>query len=270
MRTLRVTQWRRVQESNSNPVLSRASARRPGFYPLLTGPKAWRWAMGISSPAASRDLDRRIAVLEAGHCIAAVLVGLPVVSVTVENVGGFAGLTSFGDGRADVAGDTTDLCTALARLMPRLGESRDAVAADLTRCADIVVISLAGIEAERLIIGTTLPNTGHDPDEAAAIAALLCRSPASVGAFVAFARAEASMFGASLAGSIAKIAESDAIGEKLAKIKQSLDVLTFDEDIEIVKRVAFECGQAAERFEKWQTAFSDPKRKVINLKEVAP
>jgi hypothetical protein len=42
---------------------------------------------------------------------------------------------------------------------------------------------LAGIEAERLIIGETLPNTRHDLEEAAAIARLLCRSPASINAY---------------------------------------------------------------------------------------
>jgi hypothetical protein len=77
-----------------------------------------------------------------------------------------------------------------------------------------------------------------------------------------------SMFGKSLAESIAKIAKSDGIGEKLAEIKRSLGQLTFDEDIEIVKRLAFECGSAAERFEKWQTAFTNPKRKVVNFKQI--
>ena len=49
---------------------------------------------------------------EAGHGVAAVLLGLSVVSVTV------AGLISFGDGRTDLPGETTGLCTEIARLVP--------------------------------------------------------------------------------------------------------------------------------------------------------
>ena len=68
----------------------------------------------------------------------------------------------------------------LAWLMPKLGESRHAVAADiLMRCHDLVLISLAGIEAERLCCGSALANS-HD--EARAIAGLVVRSrsPAAI------------------------------------------------------------------------------------------
>ena len=61
------------------------------------------------------------------------------------------------------------------------------------RCADIGVVSLAGIGAERLIVGTTLPNTEHDLIEAEALASLVVRSrsPDAIRAFVDFARVEA-------------------------------------------------------------------------------
>jgi ParB-like chromosome segregation protein Spo0J len=78
-----------------------------------------------------------------------------------------------------------------------------------------------------------------------------------------------SMFGNSLIESIRKMASTDSAAEKFEEIKKSLALLTLDEDIEIVKRIAFECGSAAERFGKWQKAFADPKRKVVNLKEIA-
>jgi hypothetical protein len=78
-----------------------------------------------------------------------------------------------------------------------------------------------------------------------------------------------SMFGNSLIESIRKMASTDSAAEKFEEIKKSLALLTLDEDIDIVKRIAFECGSAAERFGKWQKAFADPKRKVVNLKEIA-
>src|SRR6202035_3378563 len=57
----------------------------------------------------------------------------------------------------------------LAWLMPKLGEGRDAVAADiLMRYHDLVLVSLAGIEAERLCCGSALANS-HDEDRARAI-----------------------------------------------------------------------------------------------------
>ena len=76
------------------------------------------------------------------------------------------------------------------------------------------------------------------------------------------------MFGKSLADNIGKIAKSDALAEKLNEIKKSLDVLTFEEDVQIVKRLALECENASERFEKWHVTFANPKHKVVKLKEI--
>jgi uncharacterized small protein (DUF1192 family) len=77
-----------------------------------------------------------------------------------------------------------------------------------------------------------------------------------------------SMFGKSLAESIAKIAKADGVAEKLNEIKKSLNVLTFDEDVQVVKRIAFECESASERFDKWHTTFANPQRKIVKLKEI--
>jgi hypothetical protein len=140
------------------------------------------------------DLDQRIATHEAGHCVAACLLGMPPAGATIDEVGAYRGLTWFDDDadpRADPPAGTVAIVAELQPLMPKLGRNRDAVAADLMRCADHVIVSVAGIEAERLIIGTTLPNTGHDIEEARAIAVLIVRSPASVDGYLKFARAEA-------------------------------------------------------------------------------
>jgi hypothetical protein len=77
-----------------------------------------------------------------------------------------------------------------------------------------------------------------------------------------------SMFGKSLADSIARIAKDDSIGEKLREIKSALGNITLDDDVQVVKRIALECEGASGRFDKWAMTFSDPKKKVVPLKEV--
>jgi|SRR5262245_2600627 len=76
------------------------------------------------------------------------------------------------------------------------------------------------------------------------------------------------MFGKSLAESISRVAKGDALGEKLTEIKRALGNITTDEDLQIVKRIAFECDGAAERFTKWHTTFASPKTKVVSLREI--
>jgi ParB-like chromosome segregation protein Spo0J len=77
-----------------------------------------------------------------------------------------------------------------------------------------------------------------------------------------------SMFGKSLADSIAKIARSDALAEKFNEVKRSLNMLTFDEDVQVVKRIALECENASDRFEGWRKTFHNPQRKIVKLKEI--
>ena len=71
----------------------------------------------------------------------------PAAGATIEMVDGYRGLTWFveadGDAVADPPGETIDIAAALSGLMPT--RSRDAVAVDLQRCADLVIICLAGI-----------------------------------------------------------------------------------------------------------------------------
>lgn len=78
-----------------------------------------------------------------------------------------------------------------------------------------------------------------------------------------------SMFGKSLIESIARVAKDDSVGEKLHEVKSALGHIMLDDDIHIVKRIALECTNASERFDKWATVFSDPKKKVVPLKEVS-
>jgi hypothetical protein len=157
------------------------------------------------------DLDQRIATHEAGHCVAACLLGMPPAGATIDEVGAYRGLTWFDDDadpRADPPAGTVAIVAELQPLMPKLGRNRDAVAADLMRCADHVIVSLAGIEAERLITGAAMASTGHDLQEARALASLIVRSPAAVDTYLTYARAEARALLAEHANAVQAIASA--------------------------------------------------------------
>jgi ParB/Sulfiredoxin domain len=76
------------------------------------------------------------------------------------------------------------------------------------------------------------------------------------------------MFGKQLIELIRRCALDDAIGEKLREIKKSMSLITTEEDLRLVKGIAFECEGASERFAHWQKAFTDPKTKVVPLKAI--
>jgi hypothetical protein len=138
-----------------------------------------------------RSFFESVAAHEAGHCTVARLVGLSVAGVSVDDIDGHHGGALVDDAnRASAPAETTDLVATLQGLMPKLGENRDSVAVDLLRCHDLVLVSLAGAEAELLFGGPLLPNTAHDLIEARALASLLCRSPTSIDAYIEFARCE--------------------------------------------------------------------------------
>ena len=77
------------------------------------------------------------------------------------------------------------------------------------------------------------------------------------------------MFGKSLADQIEKVCKHDNIAEKFNDIKRALHMLTEDDDVEVVKLLAVRCEAAAGRFEGWQRVFTNPKRKVVPLKEIS-
>jgi hypothetical protein len=116
------------------------------------------------------------------------------------------------------AAETTDLVAMLQRMMPKLGESRAAIATDLMRCHDLVLVSLAGIEAELLVGGSALPNTEHDLTEARAIASLLCRSPASINAFIEFPRCEVRELLSADAGILIAVRRCTLTGDEIDRI----------------------------------------------------
>jgi len=76
------------------------------------------------------------------------------------------------------------------------------------------------------------------------------------------------VFAKALADQVEKVCKHDNIAEKFNEIKRALNVLTESEDVELVKMLAVRCEAAADRFEGWQRTFTNPKTKVVKLKEI--
>lgn len=139
-----------------------------------------------------RHFDYQVALHESGHIVTARMLGMPVAGSTIEFDSGHHGCTWNNENGLEPSADTVEtICAALTPLMPVVGNDRSDIAVELLRAHHHVLELLAGVEAERLFIGTMLPGTAHDLDEATAIAGLICRSPASVDEYLAFARTEA-------------------------------------------------------------------------------
>jgi hypothetical protein len=155
------------------------AGNNPGGFPYARadgGRQGW-------SPAF--DFDYRVAIHEAGHVIAGYM-QLSVAGSTIEFVDGHHGLTWSKDAALEPSVESVEsICSELAPLMP------GALDTELEQAHSHVVGWLDGIEAERLYCDELLPNTGHDLEAAEAIATLVCRSPASVDEYLAFARTEA-------------------------------------------------------------------------------
>jgi ParB-like chromosome segregation protein Spo0J len=73
-------------------------------------------------------------------------------------------------------------------------------------------------------------------------------------------------FASSLITQIGKVAKDDVLADRFHEIRKVLSSLEMQDDIDTVQYVAMACGHAADRFTKWQTTFSDPKKKVVPLK----
>lgn len=75
-------------------------------------------------------------------------------------------------------------------------------------------------------------------------------------------------FGRSLAATLDKMLDSDAVGLKLAEIKDALKNIETDEDLSIVSDVAYACSKVEKRAAKWKLAFENPTKRVVKLKEI--
>jgi hypothetical protein len=130
-----------------------------------------------------RHFDRQIAIHEAGHCVAGYML-LSVIGATIEFVGGHHGRVWADEAALDPGVESIEsLCSQLAPLMA------GALDSEIDEAHGHVIQHLAGIEAERLFNGETLPNTAHDIKAARDVAALIVRE-GSVDAYIECCRRE--------------------------------------------------------------------------------
>jgi hypothetical protein len=141
-----------------------------------------RGGMAAIDSVDRRRFDRQVAIHESGHVVASYML-LSVAGSSIEFIAGHHGLTWSDD--ADLDPGTTSIQTICSELKPLMaGALADEVEQAHCHCIEY----LAGITAEKLFCdGELLPNTGHDLEAATAIAELICRSPSSIDAYLAFA-----------------------------------------------------------------------------------
>jgi hypothetical protein len=141
------------------------------------------------------EIDFRIALHEGGHILCGKYFGFPVEAATIvaDPINGFGGMVSGNKDRTSLLAPdrVVDLCVKIQPLMPQIGESRTDVAEFHAHAHYRIVELLGGTEAERLFHTDDPPlQAAHDLQQAEAFAALIC-SPASIAAFIEFARIEA-------------------------------------------------------------------------------
>jgi hypothetical protein len=145
----------------------------------------------LTSLGRTEDQDQRIAVHEAGHAIAARLLGHEVGGLTVspDPAGGYEGLCwgvghteAFAEGR----GDASDVRDVLRPMMPQAGEDRRPVADVFGSVYDKCIELLAGQAAECMLLDGEPAVPADDLRQARALALLVCHSEQAIAAFLTF------------------------------------------------------------------------------------
>ena len=136
----------------------------------------------------SEEHDHRIAVHEAGHAVAARLLGHPLGGATVDPGPGYEGriwgeryVEAFSQGR----GDASDVRGALAPMMPKAGEDRSSVSDVFENVYAHCIELMAGRAAERMLLEDELAPPADDLRQARELALLICTSEEAIETFIA-------------------------------------------------------------------------------------
>ena len=143
----------------------------------------------LSSIGRTYDQDCQVATHEAGHIVAARLLGHPLGGATVDPGSGFEGrvwgerhVEAFAEGR----GDASDVREALAPLMPTPGEDASSISDVFANVYSHCIELAAGWAAERMLLGENdTPSAGDDLRQARELALLICRSEEAIDTFIA-------------------------------------------------------------------------------------
>lgn len=146
----------------------------------------------------TEDEDKRIAVHEAGHAVAARLLGKPIAGATInpDPNGKYGGLVwgrrhSVAFGSEDDGDDVPELCDNIRELMPQDGETRGDVADIYLHVLDRCIELAAASVVERMLLpGQPVPSVS-DVEQAVALASLVCKSTEAVDRFLAFCEQQA-------------------------------------------------------------------------------
>jgi hypothetical protein len=134
------------------------------------------------------DDDVRIAIHEAGHAVAARLLGHPLGGATVDPGPGYEGrvwgerhVEAFAQGR----GDAANVREVLAPLMPKAGEDRSSISDVFGNVYAQCIELMAGRAAEAMLLGGEPVPPADDLRQARELAMLICRSEEAIERFIA-------------------------------------------------------------------------------------
>lgn len=136
----------------------------------------------------SEEHDHRVSVHEAGHAVAARLLGHPPGGATVDPGPGYEGrvwgerhVEAFTNGR----GDASDVRGALAPMMPQAGEERGSVADVFGNVYAQAIELMAGRAAEAMLLEGEPAPPADDLRQARELAMLICTSEEAIKSFIA-------------------------------------------------------------------------------------
>lgn len=143
----------------------------------------------LAKLARTYDQDCRIATHEAGHIVAARLLGHPLGGATVDPGPGYEGRV-WGEGHeeafAEGRGDAADVREAIAPVMPKPGEDISSVSDVFANVYSHCVELTAGRAAERMLLGDNDSRSVLDDlRQARELALLICKSEDAIESFLA-------------------------------------------------------------------------------------